>query len=242
LTETGGAAVHAGRPAPSPAADEPDTHPVPAWVATAESEDLAPALEALCFALNRPLTLAEAAAVLGRAPAHVALAADVLSAALRGTGMMLQRHAEELQLVTRPEVAWAVHRALHPEKPGRLSRPALETLAIVAYRQPATRAVIEAIRGVNCDAVLDSLERRELVAEVGRADAPGHPRLFGTTLRFLQMVGLERIGDLPPMPEGMAVPDLVVDPVWEAGATDETDEEVVSGGQSDGDGPGPSPV
>ncbi len=112
---------------------------------------------------------------------------------------MLQRHGSDLQMVTRPETAWAVQRALQPERPTRLSRPALETLAIVAYRQPLTRAAIEAIRGVNCEAVLDSLERRGLVAEVDRQDTPGRPRLFGTTLRFLQIVGLERIEELPPL-------------------------------------------
>src|SRR5205807_1312589 len=67
---------------------------------------------------------------------------------------------------------------------------------------------VEAIRGVNCEAVLDSLERRGLVAEVGRQDTPGHPRLFGTTLRFLEVVGLERVEDLPPLPEGTVIPEL----------------------------------
>lgn len=205
-------------PAPDEAAAEmptpelepggPPPFPVPAEVADLSPEELSPALAAVCFALNRPLTLAEAAAILGRSHDAVAAAADYLAGWLRGSGFMLQRHQEELQLVTRPEVAWAVQRALNPEKPGRLSRAALETLAIVAYRQPLTRAGIEAIRGVNCEAVLDSLERRGLIAEVGRQDSPGHPRLFGTTLRFLQVVGLERIEDLPPLPEGLAVPEL----------------------------------
>jgi segregation and condensation protein B len=181
---------------------------VPDWVGDAEPEDLTGALESICFALNRPLTIGEAAAILGRSGSVTAAAAEALAAQLRGRGLMLQRHHEEIQLVTRPQVSWAVHRALNPERPGRLSRPALETLAIVAYRQPVTRAVIEAIRGVNCDAVLESLERRGLLAEVGRQDTPGQPRLFGTTLRFLQLVGLERIEDLPPLPEGMTVPDL----------------------------------
>lgn len=187
---------------------EPPHFPVPAEVADLAPEELSPALAAVCFALNRPLTLGEAAAILGRSQTDVAAAADHLAARLRGGGLMLQRHQEELQLVTRPETVWAVQRALNPEKPGRLSRAALETLAIVAYRQPLTRAGIEAIRGVNCEAVLDSLERRALIAEVGRQDSPGHPRLFGTTLRFLQVVGLERIEDLPPLPEGLAVPEL----------------------------------
>jgi segregation and condensation protein B len=181
---------------------------VPEGVAEAEPEDLAVALEAVCFALNRPVTLAEVASILGRAPGAVSSAAEALASQLRGRGLMLQRHGHDLQLVTRPEAAWAVQRALQPERPTRLSRPALETLAIIAYRQPLTRAGIESIRGVNCEAVLDSLERRGLIAEVDRQDSPGRPRLFGTTLRFLQIVGLERVDDLPPLGEESAIEAL----------------------------------
>jgi segregation and condensation protein B len=181
---------------------------VPEGIAGAEPEDLATALEAVCFSLNRPVTLSEVAAILGRSATAVSSAAAALAGQLRSRGLMLQRHGDELQLVTRPQTAWAVHRALQPERPTRLSRPALETLAIVAYRQPLTRAGIESIRGVNCEAVLDSLERRGLIAEVDRQDTPGRPRLFGTTLRFLQIVGLERIDDLPPLGEAAAVDAL----------------------------------
>jgi segregation and condensation protein B len=181
---------------------------VPTATVDAEAEDLALALEAVCFALNRPVTLSEAGELLGRSPHAVSAAADALARQLRGRGLMLQRHQDSIQLVTRPEVAWAVQRALNPERPSRLSRPAMETLAIIAYRQPVTRAVIEAIRGVNCDAVLEHLEHRGLVAEIGRQETPGHPRLFGTTLRFLQIVGLERIDDLPPIAGGSALAAL----------------------------------
>jgi len=170
-------------------------------------DHLALALEAVCFALSRPVDLREAAAILGCSSAAAAGAAELLTTKLRGTGLMLQRHRDEVQLVTRPEVAWAVQRALHPERTGRLSRAALETLAIIAYRQPVTRAGIEAIRGVNCEAVLDSLERRELVVEVGRQESPGQPRLFGTTMRFLQAVGLEGIEQLPPLADGREAKD-----------------------------------
>lgn len=187
---------------PSTPAGRAEVHPVPFWARDADPIDLAPALEAVCFVLNRPVSLGEAAAILGRSPHAVADAAEVVAAELRRRGLMLQRHQDELQLVTRPEVAWAVQRALNPERPGRVSRAALETLAIVAYRQPVTRAQIEAIRGVNCETVVDSLERRELIAEVGRQNTPGQPRLFGTTLHFLQVVGLERIDQLPPLAEG----------------------------------------
>jgi segregation and condensation protein B len=181
---------------------------VPDGTADAEPEDLAPALEALCFALGREVSIAEAAATLDRSPAAVSKAAGVLAIQLRSRGLMLQRSAESVQLVTRPEMAWAVQRALHPERPSRLSRAAMETLAIIAYRQPATKAVIESIRGVDCEAVLEHLSERGLIDEIARQDSPGHPRLFGTTLRFLQLVGLERIEDLPPVSESAALPIL----------------------------------
>ena len=184
---------------------------VPEEMAGAEPEDLAVCVEAVCFSLNRAVTVSEVAAIVGRTPGAVAAAAEVLAGQLRGRGLMLQRHDDQLQLVTRPETAWAVQRALQPDKPTRLSRPALETLAIVAYRQPLTRAGIEAIRGVNCEAVLDSLERRGLIAEVDRQDTAGRPRLFGTTLRFLQIVGLERIDDLPPLGDGEVTATLAAD-------------------------------
>jgi segregation and condensation protein B len=181
---------------------------VPDGTADAEPEDLAPALEALCFALGREVSIAEAAATLDRSPAAVTKAAGVLAMQLLGRGLMLQRSTESVQLVTRPEMAWAVQRALHPERPSRLSRAAMETLAIIAYRQPATKAVIESIRGVDCEAVLEHLTERGLIDEIARQDSPGHPRLFGTTLRFLQLVGLERIEDLPPVSENAALPIL----------------------------------
>jgi segregation and condensation protein B len=191
---------------------------VPEGVAGAEPEDLAVAVEAVCFSLNRAVTLAEVAAIVGRTPAAVAGAAEALADQLRGRGLMLQRHDNQVQLVTRPETAWAVQRALQPEKPTRLSRPALETLAIVAYRQPLTRAGIEAIRGVNCEAVLDNLERRGLIVEVDRQETAGRPRLFGTTLRFLQIVGLERIDDLPPLGESAEIDRFAVSAAPDAGA------------------------
>jgi segregation and condensation protein B len=181
---------------------------VPDGTVDAEPEDLAPALEALCFALGREVSITEAAATLDRSPAAVTKAAGVLAMQLRDRGLMLQRSAESIQLVTRPEMAWAVQRALHPERPSRLSRAAMETLAIIAYRQPATKAVIESIRGVDCEAVLEHLTERGLIDEIARQDTPGHPRLFGTTLRFLQLVGLERIEDLPPVSESVALPIL----------------------------------
>ncbi len=82
----------------------------------------------------------------------------------------------------------------------KLSGAALETLAVIAYRQPLTRGEIEAIRGVNCDGVLKTLLARALVEPVGRLDQPGRPFLYGTTLQFLQYFGLEGLHRLPPLP------------------------------------------
>jgi segregation and condensation protein B len=90
-----------------------------------------------------------------------------------------------------------VRRALRPDVTGRLSPAAYETLAIVAYQQPVTRARVEEIRGVNSDGVLANLELRNLVVEVGRGSGPGQPKLFGTTMRFLSLLGLESLEELP---------------------------------------------
>jgi segregation and condensation protein B len=165
-----------------------------------ESEaGLAEAMIAVLFVRAEAISVSELAHTLELTREAAEQALEASATLLEGTGLMLQRHLDELQLVTHPQAAWAVERALRPEVAGRLSKPALETLAIVAYRQPITRIAIEAIRGVNCEAVLESLTRHGLVAEVGREDGPGRPRLFGTTLRFLQVVGISQVDDLPPL-------------------------------------------
>lgn len=205
-------------------------------------EELAAALEAVCFVLNRPLTVGEAASMLRCTTPDLRAAAGRLAERLRGGGLMLQQHDDEIQLVTRPEVAWGVQRALNPERPARLSRASLETLAIVAYRQPVTRAAVEDIRGVGCEATLDNLERRELIREVGRQETPGHPRLYGTTLRFLQVVGLERIEDLPPLDAG-ASPAVTAALLGLEASTEEEPAEQSPGtpepAHQPGDGPAP---
>jgi segregation and condensation protein B len=110
---------------------------------------------------------------------------------------MLQRHQDEVHLATRPEVAAYVRRALRPDVTGRLSTAAYETLAIIAFQQPVTRSRVEELRGVNCESVLANLEQRNLVTEMGRGAGPGQPKLYGTTMRFLQMLGLETLEELP---------------------------------------------
>jgi len=158
---------------------------------------LAPALEAILFSSNRPLKLRELQQATESGPKEVEAALEELRDALAGRGLMLQRQGDQVQLVTRPEVAAYVRRALRPEVTGKLSPAAYETLAIVAYQQPVTRSRIEEIRGVNCDSVLGNLELRNLVVEVGRGSGPGQPKLYGTTMRFLQVLGLASLDDLP---------------------------------------------
>jgi segregation and condensation protein B len=104
------------------------------------------------------------------------------------------------QLRTRPEYA-SYLRLLHRERPLRLSRAALETLAVVAYRQPVTRAEVEAVRGVEVDAVIRSLLERQLVRIAGHREVPGRPMLYATTKRFLEVFGLGELDDLPTLRE-----------------------------------------
>lgn len=162
--------------------------------------ELATALEAILFSSHRPLKLRELQQALGTGQRQVEDAARELRGNLDGRGVMLQWQDDLVHLVTRPHLAPFVRRALRPEVTGRLSPAAYETLAIVAYQQPVTRARIEEIRGVNSDGVLANLELRDLVSEVGREATAGQPKLYGTTMRFLQVMGLESLEQLPSPP------------------------------------------
>jgi segregation and condensation protein B len=157
--------------------------------------------EAVLFSLGGAIERRKLAGALEVESNRLDAVLDALDAALEGRGLMLQRHGTEVQLVTRPEAATAVRRLLNPEVPGRLSPAAYETLAIIAYRQPLTKAAIEDVRGVDSERVLEGLLGRGLIEEVGRLDAPGTPRLFGTTLRFLQLLGVGTLDDLPGVPD-----------------------------------------
>jgi segregation and condensation protein B len=159
--------------------------------------DLPAAIEAILFSSNRPLKLRELMQATDSDRTAVERALDELREALGGRGVMLMRHQDELHLATRPEFAPAVRRALRPEVSGKLSPAAYETLAIVAYQQPVPRSRIEEVRGVNCESVLTNLELRDLITEVGRGSGPGQPKLYGTTMRFLQVMGVESLDHLP---------------------------------------------
>ncbi len=171
--------------------------------------ELARALEAVLFAAPEPQTLDALRRGLGASAVRLDAAIAHLAADLReaGRGIRLQRLNEQVQLVTAPEMGPELERYFGYEAGTRLSSAALETLAIIAYRQPVTRAQVEQVRGVDCSGVLATLLNRGLIAESGRLDTAGHPILFSTTLAFLRHFGLGSLGDLPPLPAAAPAPE-----------------------------------
>lgn len=115
-------------------------------------------------------------------------------------GFVLRRFGTQVQLTTRPLYAPDVVRLLQPVQKQSLSQAVMETLAVIAYKQPVTRAEIEQVRGVKCDYSVQSLSAKGLIAEVGRKDAIGRPILYGTTEKFLQHFGIASLEELPPLP------------------------------------------
>ncbi len=116
-------------------------------------------------------------------------------------GFMLKRFGDKVQLATRPLYSEDVLRLLQPVQQQSLSQAAMETLAVVAYKQPVTRAEVEQIRGVKCDYSLQSLMMKGLIQEAGRKDTIGRPILYATTDMFLSHFGIQGLDDLPPLPE-----------------------------------------
>lgn len=157
------------------------------------------ALESLLFVAGRSLTRAELRKLLDLDEVLLTAALDYLAESLLhgGRGIRLQVLGEQVQLVTAPENARYVAALLGLPMTAKLTSAALETLAVISYRQPITRGQIEAIRGVNSDRALASLLQYGLVAEIGRAQTVGRPALFATTAEFLQLFGLTRLEELP---------------------------------------------
>ena len=165
-------------------------------------------LEALLFVADHPVEDAYLAGALEVSPQRVMRALDDLGNSLReaGRGVRLQRGPEGVLLVSAPEAAGPVERFLGLELSRRLSTAALETLAIIAYKQPVTRGQIDSVRGVSSDGAVQTLRARGLIEPAGYANGPGRPTLFRTTQRFLQHFGLERTGQLPALPEEIDLP------------------------------------
>ena len=156
-------------------------------------------LEGLLFVAGEPVAPHQLAAALEIPVTDVEKGLITLEEELQTHGLRLQRHSGRVQLTTAPEMANQIETFLGLEATSHLSRAALETLAIIAYQQPVTRPQIDAIRGVNSDGVMKSLLVKGLLQEVGRAEGPGRPILYGTTPDFLQHFGLNSLGELPPL-------------------------------------------
>jgi segregation and condensation protein B len=166
---------------------------------TLSPEALPRVLESILFVADEPVEIRVLAKATRRRREEIESALKEVEAALEGRGLRLQRANGVAQLVSDPAAGPYVERFLGIEGRQRLSTAALESLAIIAYRQPLTRAEVEAVRGVNSDSAIGSLIGRGLVEEVGRAPGPGRPVLLGTTLRFLEHFGLRSPADLPPL-------------------------------------------
>jgi len=156
-------------------------------------------LEAVLFVADEPLTAAELGQVLEtpRRETEELLAALTADYERRGAGLVLRQVAGGWRLYTAEDALPVVERFVRSSRHQRFTKASLETLSIVAYKQPCTRHQVSAIRGVNSDGVLRALVDRGLVVEVGREESPGRPVLFGTTPEFLERVGLASVGDLP---------------------------------------------
>jgi segregation and condensation protein B len=162
--------------------------------------DLAGHLVAVLFAAAGPLSVGDVARVLDTS---VETLVDVCARLDREPppGLVLQRHDGYLQLTTSPSSAAVVERFLGAPPPTRLSRAALEALAVIAYRQPVTRGEIDTVRGVNSDSAVATLQSRGLVVEVGRRETVGRPALLALTAECLQYLGLRSLAELPALPQ-----------------------------------------
>jgi segregation and condensation protein B len=178
---------------------------------------IAIAIESLLFVSGRPLERAELRKLLDIDERSLMQSLQTLEHDLErhGRGIRLQRLGEQVQLVTAPQNARYIAALLGLPMSAKLTTATLETLAVITYRQPVTRAQIEAVRGVNSDRALASLIQHGLVAEVGRAQTVGRPTLFATTSDFLQQFGLTKLEELPHISGSPA------EPVGEAGRATE---------------------
>lgn len=155
-------------------------------------------LECLLFVSKEPLPLKTLAQITELPESDVQVVMEELTAEYSsGRGITIQIVANGYQFCTRPEFAGYIEKLYKPQNSHGLSKAALETLAIIAYKQPITRAEVEAIRGVKVDSSIGTLVEKNLVREVGRKEGPGRPILFGTTPSFLKYFGLRDLTELP---------------------------------------------
>lgn len=166
-----------------------------------ESNGLESSIESLLFVSDGPISIDDLARTFEIERTAIEAALTKLAIGYAARGIRVLRTRNSAQLVSAPEAAPVIQKFLGLETSARLSAAALETLAIIAYRQPVTRPQIESIRGVNSDGVMHSLLTRNLIQEVGRLETVGHPIQYGTTPDFLEYFGLTSFDEMPPLPE-----------------------------------------
>jgi segregation and condensation protein B len=163
--------------------------------------NLTAVIESLLFVAEEPPSVHQLAEATNVSKDAVEAALEALEAQAAERGLHVQRHGATVRLVSAPESARWVQRFLGLERPNKLSKAALETLAIIVYRQPVTRLEVEKVRGVGCDGPFHTLRMRELIEPVGQAEGPGRPNLWGVTQFFLDHFGLKGLDELPPLPD-----------------------------------------
>ena len=162
------------------------------------SINLVSGIEAILFISGSPVHVSHLAETFNVTGKDIEASLDILEHDLiNGRGIRLQRFSGKIQLTSSPEFSEIIEKYLGIETTSKLSKAALETLAIIAYKQPITRPGIDSIRGVNSDAVIKSLLSKGLIEEIGRTEGPGRPILYGITQEFLQYFGLGSINELP---------------------------------------------
>ncbi len=196
--------------------------------------ELKPLIEAILFAAQKPLTIKDIKTLLQKPEMPEDSKDEALTEQVRvlkkvkeseisaviqilkeeyvqqGRSFLIQEVANAVQLISQPAFAPWLKPLFEEQRSGRLSQPALETLAIIAYRQPITRADIEAVRGVAVDGVMQTLLERGLVTITGRAEVPGRPMLYGTTRLFLEHFGLNDLNELPAVEELRKVNEKII--------------------------------
>ena len=191
-------------------------------------DELAALVEALLLVATEPPTIDELSAAAGTGPDRVVQALDAMDERAP-RGFVVQRHGDRVQLTTAPRFSRAVRSFLRMDREVRLSSAALETLAIIAYRQPVTRVAIEAVRGVDCSGVISTLYARGLIEPISRQVSVGNPFEYATSGEFLKHFGLQSLADLPPLGmidghEGGAMLARSMEPVEERSPQAELDE------------------
>lgn len=174
---------------------------------TIQTKEIPQIIEAILFVAGEPVAISELSAALEVSELETIRAVEELERALdeHKRGITVKRYGDHLRLETRAEYAPYVEKMLQPVQRQSLSQTAMETLAVIAYRQPTTKGEVEQVRGVKCDYSVQSLLQKGLIKEVGRKEALGRPILYATTDKFLEHFGISDIRELPPLPDPQPV-------------------------------------